>query len=237
MLKRLSIQKPGNAVVEHTLASISGESVPDRASDDYVRITFDRYAASFDESLARLEYKAPRLVADEVKAFAAGKTLDILDIGCGTGLCGPLLKPFARTLVGVDLSRAMLVRARQREVYDELVEAELTAYLGRTDARFDAIVCVDTLVYFGSIDEALATARKKLRNGGCLVFTVERHAPEVSEEDYRLQHHGRYSHSDAYLSEAVAAAGLDLDRLEHIVPRTESGEAVAGALVVARMRE
>ena len=55
----------------------------------------------------------------------------MLDAGCGTGLCGPLIAPYARRLVGVDLSERMLAQARARDVYDELVKGELTAYLGR----------------------------------------------------------------------------------------------------------
>ena len=234
-IERLQIvlkRDPENSVAKHTLAAACGEDIPDRASDDYVRHTFDKYAASFDESLAKLEYRAPNRVADEVLAFAGERKLDILDIGCGTGLCGPLIRPVANRLVGVDLSPAMLAKAKRRQVYDDLAEAELTAYLRESDAQYDIIICVDTLVYFGKLDEAVAAAGDRLRSGGCLVFTVERHGEDVSKEAYRLQHHGRYSHSDGYLSETVAAAGLELARLEHIIPRTESGEPVSGALVV-----
>ena len=237
VLKRLVDRKPDDVVVQHMLASISGDNIPDRASDAYVRKTFDSFAASFDESLARLEYKAPRLVADQVISFAGDSKLDILDLGCGTGLCGPLLRPFANRLVGVDLSEGMLVRAKRREVYDDLAENELTAYLLETDAEFGAIICVDTFVYFGKLDEAVVAAEKRLLPGGIFVFTVERHEEDVSEEAYRLQYHGRYSHTQEYLTQTVADAGLILDHIAQIVPRTESGKPVAGTLVVARKKE
>jgi predicted TPR repeat methyltransferase len=233
VLKRFLKRHPENAIARHTLASVGGEDIPDRASDAYVRTTFDNYAKSFDESLARLEYIAPRKVADEVLAFAGDRQLDVLDVGCGTGLCGPLLRPVANSLVGIDLSSAMLKKAQQREVYDDLAEAELTTYLLAADAQYDVIICVDTLVYFGKIDEAIAAASKCLRAGGCLVFTLERHGVDVSMEDFRLQHHGRYSHSDEYVTQTIAASGLKLERLEHIVPRKELGEPVSGALIVA----
>lgn len=233
VLKRVLQRDPENAIAKHTLASVGGEDIPERASDEYVRSTFDNYASSFDESLARLEYKAPNKVADEVLAFAGGRKLDILDVGCGTGLCGPLLRPVASSLVGIDLSSAMLKKAERREVYDELAEAELTAYLLEADAQYDVIICVDTLVYFGRIDEVLEAAGNRLRAGGCLVFTVERHADDDCPEAYRLQHHGRYSHSDEYVSQTITASGLKLERLEHIVPRKELGEPVSGTLVVA----
>ena len=234
VLKRVIDREPDNVVAQHMLASVSGDDIPDRASNAYVRKTFDSFAASFDESLARLEYKAPRLVADQVISYAGDGKLDILDLGCGTGLCGPLLKPVANRLVGVDLSAAMLVRAKRRKVYDELAENELTAYLRETDAEFGAIICVDTFVYFGKLDEAVIAAGERLLPGGIFVFTVERHEEEVSEDAYRLQHHGRYSHTQDYLSQTVADAGLVLDDLAQIVPRMESGEPVSGTLVVAR---
>ena len=113
------------------LAACSGRDVPARASDAFVEKTFDSFAASFDAKLASLGYRAPALVA-EMLAHAgldASRSLDVLDAGCGTGLCGPLVAPYARRLVGVDLSEAMLARARARDVYDELVKGELTAYL------------------------------------------------------------------------------------------------------------
>ncbi|WP_204319811.1 class I SAM-dependent DNA methyltransferase, partial [Klebsiella pneumoniae] len=84
------------------LAAISGENVPDRASDAYVANLFDAFAATFDHKLARLDYRAPELVAEAVAASQeAGTTgLAILDAGCGTGLCGPSLRPFADRLIG-----------------------------------------------------------------------------------------------------------------------------------------
>ena len=112
--------------------------MPARASDAYIEKTFDSFAASFDAKLAKLlDYRAPALVA-EMLAHAgvdAARSLDVLDAGCGTGLCGPLVAPYARRLVGVDLSEAMLDRARARNVYDELVTGELTAYLRDSPVR------------------------------------------------------------------------------------------------------
>ena len=87
--------------------------------------------ASFDSKLAKLSYRAPALVAAmlEDSGVEASKSLDVLDAGCGTGLCGPLMAPYARRLVGVDLSAGMLAQAKEKNVYDELFKVELTAYL------------------------------------------------------------------------------------------------------------
>ena len=156
------------------LAACTGEEQPERAPDEYVRRTFDDFAASFDQVLARLEYAAPRLLDAAIDpVLPVGGNGDILDAGCGTGLCGEFLASRGRRLVGVDLSKGMLARARATRHYDELIHAELTAFLESRRGEFDAIVSADTLVYFGDLAAVLAAAHGALRTTGILAFTVE----------------------------------------------------------------
>ena len=58
----------------------------------------------------------------ENSGLEPSKQLDVLDAGCGTGLCGPLLAPYARRLIGVDLSEGMLALAKEKHVYDALIK-------------------------------------------------------------------------------------------------------------------
>src|SRR5436190_1161214 len=131
-------EEPENPVARHMLAACSGRQVPPRASDAFIETTFDSFAASFDAKLAKLKYRAPALVAAmaEEPGVAPDKTLDVLDAGCGTGLCGPLVAPYARRLVGVDLSGKMIAHAQERKVYDSLVKSELTTYLKDVPAAY-----------------------------------------------------------------------------------------------------
>ena len=133
------------------LAACTGRDVPPRASQGFVVGIFDVFAASFESKLASLSYRAPALVAAmlEDSGLQPSKSLDVLDAGCGTGLCGPLVAPYARRLTGVDLSAGMLARAKEKNVYDALVQGELTEYLRGSSDAFDLIVSADTLVYFG----------------------------------------------------------------------------------------
>jgi predicted TPR repeat methyltransferase len=124
-------EEPDHPIALHMLAACSGRDVPERASDGFIETTFDSFAASFDSKLEKLLYRAPALVAGMLEESdpEPSKSLDVLDAGCGTGLCGPLIAPHARRLVGVDLSARMLARAKARNIYDELFKFELTAYL------------------------------------------------------------------------------------------------------------
>lgn len=228
-------EQPDNPVARHMFAACSGESVPERASDAFVESTFDTFAASFDEKLLKLEYRAPQLVA-EALARAHGaprKNLDALDAGCGTGLCGPLIAPYVSRLTGVDLSAGMLAKARGRGVYDELAKAELSGYLAGHAQAFDLIISADTLCYFGPLSEVFEAASGALRPDGLLIFTVEVTA-DATAEGFRLNPHGRYSHSRHYLQRALEAAGFALAAMDPAVLRMEGGNPVAGLAVTGR---
>ena len=228
-------EEPDNPVVQHQLAACLGVDAPERASDAYVRQVFDAFATSFDAKLESLHYRAPELVAQALASVAGVPrgALAIVDVGCGTGLCGPLVKPWARTLAGCDLSVGMLRRARERRVYDVLHQSELVYYLDTQPDTFDAIVCADTLCYFGKLEAALAAARRSLRAGGCLVFTVES-VPDDETRPHVLNANGRYAHGATYLRRTLDAVGLSLVSLQRETLRQEAGLAVEGWVVVAR---
>jgi predicted TPR repeat methyltransferase len=227
-------REPRNPKALHMAAASSQENVPSRAADDYVRELFDSSAKSFDADLEKLGYKAPELVAAALKRQAGHSLATVLDAGCGTGLCGPLLAETTALLVGVDLSAEMIERARARGGYDELHVEELTRFLrAYKTGYFDAIVSADTLVYFGALEEPLVAAFDALDPGGVLVFSVESLGTE-SDAAYRLESHGRYAHSERYVRNALDAAGFSLASLEHAALREERGQPVNGMIVVAR---
>jgi predicted TPR repeat methyltransferase len=232
--KWLSLE-PDNPVAAHLLAACTGREVPARASDAAVRTIFESFADSFDEVLERLQYRAPVLVAQAAaEAIGAPEArLDILDAGCGTGLCAEHVKPFARRLVGVDLSLEMLKRAGVRRLYDELILGELTAFVGAVPDAWDLVVSADTLVYFGDLAAAMTAAHRGLRAHGHLVFTLERAHDDDAPLGYRINPHGRYSHTEAYVRRALAAARLEARQITHVHLRLELKKPVEGLLVVA----
>ncbi len=227
-------KEPDNPYARHHLAASLGE-LPERASDAYVEQVFDQFAANFDAQLATLKYCAPELVADALRAAlpAPSAQFDIADLGCGTGLCGPLLRPWARTLVGCDLSGAMLERAGARAAYDTLLKAELVQFMAERPGAFDVLVSADTLIYFGELAPVFAAAHAALRPGGTLVFTLES-LPDTSPDDYQLTESGRFAHTRAGIAARLAAASFAAPTIAPASPRVEGGKPVQGWLLSVR---
>ncbi len=227
-------EEPDDPIALHMRAACTGRDVPARASNAFVEKTFDSFAASFESKLEQLSYRAPALVAAmlEDSGLQPSKRLDVLDAGCGTGLCGLLVGPYARRLVGVDLSAGMLAHAKEKNVYDALMKTDLTEYLRDNSEAFDLIVSADTLVYFGDLESVLAAAARALRPNGLFVFTLEHLVGGEADVDYRLELHGRYSHARAYVEQLLAFSGLQPE-IAHAELRMEAGAPVPGLVIRA----
>ena len=156
--------------------------------------------------------------------------LDVLDAGCGTGLAGPLFRSWARQLDGVDLSPRMLAQARERGLYDRLDLGDLTETLLARPRTYDLILAADVLVYFGDLGPVLTAAREGLRPGGWFAFFVERN----SESGFALRDTGRYVHSLDYLHQEAKAADLEEADVAEAPLRLQSGQPVAGLVMVLR---
>jgi predicted TPR repeat methyltransferase len=220
----------------HLLAALSGDDVPSRASDEYVRDQFDRFAATFDGLLEDLRYRAPQLIADVVRrhCFVGDRPLEALDAGCGTGICGPLIRPPRGRLHGVDLSERMLDKAREKGAYDKLHAGELTRFLAERPGRFDVIAAADTLVYFGDLLPVFTAARQALGPGGWLVFSLEKLAGPSRDVGFQLGYHGRYAHTTDYVRSRLLDAGLTIVELSEGILREQAGEPVKGLIVASQ---
>lgn len=229
--------EPERPTARHMLAALSRNHVPERAADAYVVELFDAFADDFDDKLARLDYRAPELVVRRVEALLgppAGR-LRVLDTGCGTGLCGPLLRPYAAQLIGVDLSSGMIARAARRGCYDELATAELTDFLARRTADLDLMVSADTLCYFGALETVFRNARQALTPGSWFVFTLEAWREASASAAYRVEPHGRYVHGADYVCRCLLGAGFAAPSIEPVVLRKEVFEDVPGWLVAGQV--
>lgn len=192
------------------LAATRGEAAPSAPPRAYVEALFDQYAADYDRHLVeQLRYCGHERLLQPL--LGTGRLWhSVIDLGCGTGLCGRLLAGRARSLIGVDLSAAMLDKARAAGVYSRLVQADLVAFLQNQAPRADLVLAADVFIYVGALEAVFASVRRVLEPGGCFAFTVER----ADDEDvYRLQPSLRYAHSESYVRRLAARHGYSVREL------------------------
>ena len=229
---RQALAKGGDAeVIRYILASLGAEPVPAAAPKKFVSELFDQCSDRFEERLVgQLKYRAPDLLFDLVEHFVPLGNLDILDLGCGTGLVGARLHPLARTLTGVDLSSNMLKIARRRQIYDDLICSELVGFLRKQTGSFDLAVAADVFIYIGDLSRVFHGVRAALRREGFFCFSVE--ASEV--QDFVLRDTCRYAHSTAYIRKLAKDHGFALETMEPKVIREQEGRDVVGYLAMLR---
>jgi predicted TPR repeat methyltransferase len=195
---------------------------------------FDKYADNFDRHLReQLQYRLPEMLGEAIASLGLSlASLDILDLGCGTGLCGAAVKPLAKILVGVDLSPGMIQKARERGIYDRLEVGDLVAVTQALPPRsFDLVICAEVLNYIGDLLPTFQAIAAALRPGGRFALSVEAGAGER----YDLQPNRRYRHAKAYVQRLAAMQGFVEERFDLVPLRLEKGAPVAGHLVILRL--
>ncbi len=221
--------KPGLADVQHVVAALTGDRSVTATPPDFVRHLFDSYAADFDEHLTEnLGYRIPGIMFDAVLAAAPGRQFDILDLGCGTGLCGVHFRSVARSLTGVDLSTTMLARAEARGLYDRLLNADITAAMESGVEQFDLILAADVFAYVGDLRGVFTAATRALRKGGLLTFSLERH----DGDGFLLHHKIRFAHSLGYVRGLARASALTELHASEVTIRRSGADTVPGWLIV-----
>jgi predicted TPR repeat methyltransferase len=229
---RQALAKGGDAeVIAYYLASLGAAPTPVAAPRRLVSAIFDRYSDRYDQHLVgALKYRTPDLLFDAIVHSVPARDLDILDLGCGTGLLGARLRPLARTLTGVDISPNMLEVARRRQIYGELACGELIEFMQTQTKEFDLAVAADVLVYIGDLSPVFQHVRRALRKGGIFGFSVE----AGEGQDFVLRSTLRYAHPAAYLRKLSDHHGFVLETVERRVLRQEDGNDVVGHLAVLR---
>ena len=203
-----------------------------RSDAGYVRHLFDQFSADYDaRMLSQLSYRAPQILRELADLVMPGRgALAVLDLGCGTGLSGAAFKDRAVRLDGVDLSPAMIEKARARDIYDHLSVGDIESGLG--ESLYDLVLAADTLVYLGDLDAAMRAVAAALKADGYFLFTVE----TKDGEGFELGPKRRWRHSERYLRDMAERHGFEVAGLLTCVPRMEAHAAVNGFAVALRKK-
>lgn len=227
--RRLLLQAPDDASLKHLLKATSQPDDRTGADERYVQDVFDAYAAHFDDHLVNtLSYQVPELAwALYTRTMPSRCDLFTVDLGCGTGLCGPYFRSLSKRLVGIDLSASMLDKAAERQCYDALAQQDLVAGLRPYNTAVDLALAADVFVYVGDLASVFVACVRALAEGGHLLFSVE---STTHPSGVVLHPSGRYQHSDAYILAMAQAHHFSVVVREAINVRMENGHPVKGAL-------
>jgi predicted TPR repeat methyltransferase len=220
-----SLRELENPPAEMIAAAQAIKAAP-RSDAGYVRHLFDQFSADYDDRMiGQLSYAAPQILLDLAQLVMPGRGKQkILDLGCGTGLAGAAFKPLAARLDGVDLSPAMIEKARARRIYDHLEVADLETALSAPGPQYDLILAADTLVYLGDLKTVFQAARARLHPDGYFLFTVEK----ADADGFELGPKRRWRHSEAYLRRLTQDTGFTVAGLVAATPRYEANQPVEG---------
>lgn len=223
--------QPHNEAIRYTVDALSKNQLQLAAPSDYITTLFDAYADHYDAHLLKaLDYQVPMLLYDAVKEVTTipSAQWDILDLGCGTGLCGIPFKSTAKTLTGVDLSTKMLDVARDRQIYTELMTQDIFSFLVNTDKQYDLILAGDVFVYMGDLQIIFRDMSHVLRPQGLCAFNAE----ITGEGDFVMNQSGRFLHSKHYIDQLAEKNYLKVVSYKIVITRLQNNEPVYGHVYV-----
>ena len=222
------------AGAEYALAHLGVLPAPSRTPEIYMKAYYQAKTAWWTQlgsgEIQADSYQGHALIADVLKVQLEGRqNLRILDAGCGTGMLGRFLRPYASALTGVDLAPTMLAVARQEGLYDRLLEDEMSHYLSQRHEPYQVIVSAAVLIHFSSLTEILGQFWNALEHGGTLALTV---FVDEDCEEFSIQATGFFRHSPAYVKRVAAGAGFTLTHEHQGVHEMLGNEAIMGAVLV-----
>ena len=174
---------------------------------------YDNIGAHYDSTRRADPHLAERL-AHHLAVRPGGR---YLDIACGTGNYTHALADRGGDWYGVDVSSGMLRRAQDKGGNVGLLLGDAEALPFR-DGSFDGAVCTMALHHLPRLEPVFSEIRRLLRGGRLVMFTstAEQMAGYWLNEYFpiAMQRSTVQMPSQATILEALAAAGLSVDRQE-----------------------
>lgn len=228
--------EPEDRLAAHLKATL-GNSGTDTPLHGEVSSLFDDYAAFYDLHIVNtLRYRGPELISKALRACLGpqGHLPLVIDLGCGTGLCGPPVRDLTDALVGIDLSAEMVAKSRDVAAYDAVWQDDAMHAL-RTfqSGGVGAIVAGDVVGYIRALPALLGEARRVLRDDGVWVMCVE---AWDGDADVSLSPSRRIRFSEAYLRQTATREGFTIVAMTREILRYESAEPVDGWVLTLQPR-
>lgn len=205
---------------------------------------YDRWARDYDQDVATLQYRAPRLAVDCLTQALPGPphTMLILDVACGTGLVAAELQ--ARgflQLHGVDGSPGMLEQARARGLYQHLSLCTLGQEpLPSPEGTFDAVLMVGALSDGQVPCSAIPELLRVTKPGGLVCLTTRtnpsnlRYKEELEATLDRLEQAREWERLVAW---PVDRWELATSKLEVVPGTSDSDGFISGIVYLYRKQE
>lgn len=230
---RLIILNPQHHAARHMLASLNEES-PESAPTHYIEQVFDGYSERYENSLVDdLQYSVPlKMRYCFENYFADKKTGNIaLDLGCGTGLGGAAFYDICSSIDGIDISKNMLSKAAQKNIYSTLSACEINDFLGTCNKHYNLILSTDVFIYLGDLEKTFTLSHIIAQKDCLFCFSTELLADHPT---FALRKSGRFAHSKEYVSTICSKTGWQILESEAINLRKEKDEWIKGMLYFAK---
>lgn len=212
--------RPESDEARYMLAIVTGKAtpktdLPKTIPTQLLLEQFEALAPTFTEDqLSTYKYEGHSHLSNAIRSTLTLGRMDhiVLELGVGTGLCGPLLRDVAANLSGVDISPAMLaealkvVDARGAKIYDSLICREAQAFItDGPDGSYDVVMGAGLVSYLGELQNFFEQSARILKPGGLLAFTADSFEGNGFQFDPET---GRFRYTQHYLADLAARFGL-----------------------------
>jgi predicted TPR repeat methyltransferase len=224
--------EPAHPDANHMLAALTGETTK-CPPEGYVKNLFDSYASTYEtQMLETLAYRVPRLLHEELDRFDADRTRfdNVIDLGCGTGLCGDVFGEISGRILGIDLSSKMIAEGSRKNIYDSLELGDMTECLREKSQTYDLFLSADVFIYVGGLEDIFSAVRARARPEALFAFSVE----ALDGDGFELLRTGRYAHSRNYIEGLAATHDFTIGQQREIVGRQDHGHPIDGFIYVLK---
>ncbi|KJV69356.1 methyltransferase domain-containing protein [Candidatus Neoehrlichia procyonis] len=187
--------------------------VPDNIVQQYFNYTSEYFVEHW---VITKRYRAHEYVRSLIVNFFGELScnIDILDLGCGTGICGQFLKikNIGKHITGIDISSHMIHIARGcfvngKQAYNELININMHDFLKSNNKPYDAIILTEVLHYTGDLSSIFKLVSTALNPKGIVVGLVR----EIHDENFTFIPEGDFfCHSLNYIKNTMLQANMKI---------------------------